>query len=160
MIEEKSLRQVSREQKIPETTLRGWKRKQDAGETILHGNKRHAGGGRKPKLPEEKEKEIVDWILLWRSRGVPIGRQMIATFVRQIDVEHPVKGSKGWIDNFMERWDLTLRTPTFQAAKNITIEGRNTKIYAFWKHILYVREHFEITNPTHIYNMDEVPVFF
>jgi len=50
------------------------------------------------------------------------------------------KASDGWCSNFLNRWDLTTRSPTKQRVKNTTtIEERNEKIRKFWQTIIQVR---------------------
>jgi len=46
---------------------------------------------------------------------------------------------QGWMDKFVNRSNLSLRTPTEQKGSALTLIERNEKIQTFWRHIIAVR---------------------
>jgi len=85
--------------------------------------KRLPGGGRKP-FSEELEKQILEWVLERRTKGLRVSRILIIKkaliFFKEMDNidDSEFNASKGWCDNFMRRNGLSLRRKTSVSQKD------------------------------------------
>ena len=73
--------------------------------------KRLSGAGRKPK-DVEMEEELFQWIVELRSRHLRVSRSMIRLQAKKLSSDDEFKASRGWLQRFMNRHDLSLRRKT------------------------------------------------
>jgi hypothetical protein len=57
---------------MPESTLRGWKKKFDNNIEVKPGRKRRSGGGAKTILSDDQERELANWVLESREKGIAV----------------------------------------------------------------------------------------
>ena len=72
------------------------------------------GGGRKPLLPEV-EQTVADWVVLQRQGYHRVTRHGISLKAQEIakaQGNNEFVASRGWVSNFMRRFDFTLRRKT------------------------------------------------
>ena len=73
--------------------------------------KRLDGAGRKPN-DVEMEEELFEWIVDLRSRHLCVSRRMIQMQAKTLSTDDGFKVSRGWLQRFMKRHDLSLRRKT------------------------------------------------
>ena len=80
---------------------------------------RAAGGGRKLSYPTEIEEELVMWVLEQRDLHLAISvRNIIDQAVLTIGPICPsFQGSRGWVQKFMRRNNLTIRAKNIRCSK-------------------------------------------
>jgi hypothetical protein len=125
------------------------------------------GSGRKAFYPEA-EKELYDWVLDQRKKGLAVTFVTIRISMNEIldradiaalygDLTTEFKATTGWLNAFMKRHNLTRRRRTKISQK--LPEQLEEKLEEFYWFIirLRIRKSFELCN---IFNMDETPVWF
>jgi len=84
--------------------------------------KRSEGGGRK-MTSEEMERDLVQWIFTMRGRNLRVSRKMIRRKASEVtsDCEDATrsifKASRGWLDKFLQRNELSVKRRTTIAQK-------------------------------------------
>ena len=73
--------------------------------------KRLSGGGRKA-LDEEMEDGLFNWIIELNGRNLRVSREMIRQQAKTLSTTESFKASRGWLDGFMKRKQLSLRRKT------------------------------------------------
>ena len=113
--EKSSKEAAAREFKVDSKRIREWCRQK---EQLLALKKRKKakrrrldGAGRKPRDPEMEE-ELFQWIVERRSRHLRVSRRMIRLQARTLSPDDEFKASRGWLQRFMKRHDLSLRRKT------------------------------------------------
>lgn len=81
-----------------------------------NGNKRKCGSGRKPLIPE-LEDMIFDWVFERRAASLVVRRSDVQDYALQMASQFDLsrddfKASKHWLDNFLQRYELSLRRST------------------------------------------------
>lgn len=127
--------------------------------TEKHGKekKRLPGGGRKA-FSEELEKQVLEWVLERRTKGLRVSHILIMKkaliFFKEMDNidDSEFNASKGWCDNFMRRNGLSLRQKT--SVPDMVI----SKLVAYVLRIrrLRLQNNYSMNN---IYAMDKTPVW-
>ncbi len=85
---------------------------QSEGEMRTNSKRRRlCGGGCTAKFANE-EQIIADWILEQREQHFRVTRNMIAEKAKQVFEDNDFKASQGWMNNFMRRWNFTIRQKT------------------------------------------------
>jgi len=136
MVGEIGVPQTARLVHIPQATIHNWQRTQNQ----LPKGKRRPGGGRKPILSQSDEEELAKWVQTLRNDGLAVTQTLVRIKAKSTySGEVPWKCSQGWMDNFCQRWKLSLRIPTEQKGSANTMEERNEKIQRFWRHVIAVR---------------------
>jgi hypothetical protein len=144
--------------------LRDWVRKGDV--LVPRGKNRKSGGGKKPLVKFEKEKEIYNWLMDLRSQGAPVTAQILMTHVKDNvkmkDLNKMVhfNVSRSWLDGYFGRWKLSLRKSGFISPLSL-VQGTKleSNICSLWKEVFNMRRKYEIKD-MNILNLDEVPVWF
>ncbi len=151
------VRVISRLYKIPVSTLVTWK-KQDFKQQRTPGG-RLPGGGRKTPYGEGVDARILQWVLEQREQHLPVTSECIMAYaLTVIQPKFPdFQASKGWLQNFMRRNDLSLRAKTSLSQK--LPADLEDKITSFHKFVKDTREEMEFEEDM-IINMDETPLYF
>jgi len=119
---------------------------------------RSAGGGRKLRIGCDKDQEILKWIMEQRDQNVPVSREAIQEHARTKCREfYPeFTASSGWLQKFMRRPQLSLRSRTsLSQGLPADLEDNVTSFTTFVKDL---RSEEEFDNEL-IINMDEMPEF-
>lgn len=114
-----SNRQAARDVGVDEKRIREWRTKlpllQQAGAGPSSKKRcRLPGGGRKPLMPEV-EQAVADWVVLQRQSYHRVTRRAISIKAKALAVAQGqinFAASAGWVDNFMRRYDFTIRRRT------------------------------------------------
>ena len=120
---------------------------------------RASGAGRKLSYPEEKEVELVQWVLEQRDLQLAVTVQNIidqAVVVIQ-PTNSSFKGTRGWAQKFMRRNDLVIRAKTSVAQK--LPAALEQKMTAFLQAVREARVGYDYPKNL-IGNMDETPMYF
>lgn len=123
--------------------------------------KRLPGGGRKP-FSEELEKQVLEWVLERRTKGLRVSRILIMKkaliFFKEMDNidDSEFNASKGWCDNFMRRNGLSLRRKTSVSQKDPDMVISKLVAYVLRIRRLRLQHNYSMNN---IYAMDETPVW-
>lgn len=81
--------------------------------TTAGGLKRKCGTGRRPKIPDETEQLIFEWVVERRSRGLVVCRKDIQEHaMRLVNDLSLFKASNTWLTKFMQRYGLSVRRAT------------------------------------------------
>lgn len=74
----------------------------------------HSGSGRNLSYPKETDEEILEWVLVRHDAHLPVSRELIKTKARQLikTTNSNFKASSGWLEKFMIRHSLSLRSKT------------------------------------------------
>lgn len=115
----KNLTTFCKEKNLDLRLVRKWRAEYDnLSKQVEEGNakKRKLGSGRQPLFPE-LEDITYDWIANRRSRALVVRRADIKAFAIAIapSLDIPLeifKVSQGWLDNFFQRYELSLRRTT------------------------------------------------
>lgn len=120
---------------------------------------RAPGGGQKTLIGSDNDEAILQWILQQRDLHIPVSRQAIQEQARLIlgDSFGDFKASAGWLNRFLIRHNLSLRSRTSLSQK--LPADLETKIQSFTQYVRKLREDDEYEDDF-IINMDETPVFF
>jgi hypothetical protein len=120
---------------------------------------RIAGSGRKLSYPMEKEEQLVAWVLEQRDLHLAVTVQHIVDQARlTIQPSTPsFQGSRGWIQKFMRRNNLSLRAKTSIAQK--LPAALEEKMATFIRSVRDVRKELKYPDSM-IVNMDETPMYF
>lgn len=151
-MKERGVKYASTTFMIPQSTLYGWRRR-----TWAFGRLRQHGGGRKPVLNERQEIELASWILARRDRKLVVTRQDVKDKAKLIHAN--VAASDKWLQGFLRRHQLSLRTPTVSTSKLYPLAELQPMLLNFWQSVLCARQTFGI-GAKYIGNMDEVPIYF
>ena len=120
---------------------------------------RRNGAGRKLSYPEEKELELVQWVLEQRDLHLAVTIQNIvdqaATVIQPINPSF--KGTKGWAQKFMRINDLVIRAKTSVAQK--LPAALEQKMTDFLQAVKVARKEYNCPKEL-IGNMDETPMYF
>jgi hypothetical protein len=119
--------------------------------------RRRLDGGGKSIKNSDGEYELAMWVMYLREQHIPVTRFSIAEEAKRIFNIHGFKASSGWIDNFMMRWNFSLRRPTSigQTIPKDFLE----KVVGFLKLIKHLVSSKQISE-SHIGNMDETSICF
>jgi hypothetical protein len=124
--------------------------------------KRLEGGGRKV-TSEDMDRQLVQWIFSMRNRQLRVSRKMIRRKASELfgDCEDATrnifKASRGWLDKFMSRNELSVRRRTTIAQKNPN--DMIQKMVSFINFMERARERLKAT-ASEIIAMDETAVWF
>lgn len=120
---------------------------------------RSSGAGRKLSYPEEKEVELVQWVLVQRDLHLAVTIQNIID--QAVTVIQPInpsfKGTRGWAQKFMRRNDLVIRAKTSVAQK--LPAALEQKMTDFLQAVRLVRVGYNYPKEL-IGNMDKTPMYF
>ena len=94
--------------KVDAERIHDWRKRkgdlQDLSEDGQAKRKQFVGGGR-PKISEDMEEILLDWIYEQRSEGHYVSRRMIQAKASSKSLKHPrsenFKASNGWIEKFL-----------------------------------------------------------
>ena len=119
---------------------------------------RVAGSGRKLSYPMEKEEELVAWVLEQRDLHLAVSVQHVIDQARlTIQPSTPsFQGTRGWIQKFMRRNNLSLRAKTSIAQK---LPAALEKMATFIRSVRDIRKELKYPDSM-IVNMDETPMYF
>ena len=147
---------------IPRSTLNDWKNQL---------KKPHKKGNQGRKTPFIiMEEELFDWFLTLRARKFSVSNSKLqkkalkikANILEDDNVEENIKkiykgftASDGWISNFKNRYNLSRRQVTTKCDK--TVEEIKESLTVYFREL---QLHIVNKNPLHIYNMDEIGLFF
>ena len=120
-------RPVSRQVQLDESVIRQWRKKKSKISELTkatgHSGKnskrcRLSGGGRKPANVEGEE-ELADWIILKREQHLRVTCKMVAEKAKTLfgDTNPNFKASRGWLQKFFRRHNLSIRRRTTQCQK-------------------------------------------
>ena len=156
---ERGIRVTAADRRIAVGTLHGWM-KANFTEIQSQTKKgvRRAGGGRKLAIGDSDD-EILKWILQQREMHIPVSRQSIQDYAKRLCTEtNPdFVASSGWLDKFMRRHHLSLRSRTSMSQKlPADLEDKVSSFHQFVRKQRIEDEYEE----NFIVNMDETPVFF
>ena len=120
---------------------------------------RASGAGRKLSNPQEKEVELVQWVLEQCDLQLAVTVQNIID--QAVAVIQPTnssfKGTRGWAQKFMRRNDLVIRAKTSVAQK--LPAALEQKMTAFLQAVREARVGYDYPKNL-IGNMDETPMYF
>jgi len=158
----KNLTAFCKEKKLDLRLVRKWRAEYDnLSKQVEEGNgkKRKLGSGRQPSFPE-LEDIIYDFIADRRSRALVVRRADIQAFaiatLPHLDISPQIfKASKGWLDNFFQRYELSLRrTTTLFKLEDVEVIKRTLAFKHFVDSI-----DFSKYNLSNIIAMDETSVY-
>ena len=120
---------------------------------------RVAGSGRKLSYPIEKEERLVAWVLEQRDLHLAVTIQhIIDQAILTIQPSTPsFQGTRGWVQKFMRRNNLSLRAKTSIAQK--LPAALEEKMAAFLRSVREARKQSKYPDNM-IINMDETPMYF
>lgn len=120
---------------------------------------RAAGGGRKLSYPTQIEEELVKWVLEQRDLhlSVSVGNIIDRAVLTIQPVCPSFKGSRGWVQKFMRRNNLTIRAKTSIAQK--LPAALEEKMANFIQSVQNTRKQTKYPSNM-IVNMDETPMYF
>ena len=157
---ERGVRVTSRDRRVAIATLIGWMKSHKLDEVQAKNKRgaRIAGGGRK-LVTGEKDELILKWILEQRELHIPVSRQAIQDYAKRLcETSNPeFVASSGWLDKFMKRHELSLRSRTSMSQK--LPADLEDKVSSFYKYVKDKRIEDDYEDKF-IVNMDETPVFF
>lgn len=115
------------------------------------------GGGRKV-LNEEMELEVYNWIISMRCQHFRVTRTGIQQKALEImGSESGFKGSNGWLQNFMKRFDLSLRRRTHVSQRlPKDVEDKTLNFFIFLRQYLLAYQIEEVD----IIACDQTPFYF
>lgn len=151
-IKQHGVKYVSEKFKIPQSTLYGWRQR-----TWAFGRLRRHGGGRKPLLREDQEIQLNSWIIARRDRKLVVTSQNVKDKAKLMNPA--IKASDKWLQGFLNRHQLSLRTPTIATSKLYPPNELREMLINFWQSVLLARQQFSV-EVKYIGNMDEVPIYF
>ena len=158
------LASVAQKYNIARSTIASWETQLRRGKTTkcpdtLRGPHLHSGSGRGLSYPKEVDEEILQWILVRRDAHLPVSRELIKMKARQlIKINNPnFKVSSGWLQKFMIRHSLSLRSKTSISQK--LPAQLEKKIECFLNEVRILRSQY-LYPFEDIINMDETPMFF
>jgi hypothetical protein len=152
--------------KVDTKRIREWRKAKE--EMIKCGNntdskrKRLEGGGCKV-TSEDMDRTLIQWVFTMRHRGLRVSRKMMRVKASELfrEVEDAskatFKASRGWLDKFMKRANLSVRRRTTVAQK--TPDMMTEKMVSFIRFMERARERTQ-AQPADIYAMDETAVWF
>ncbi len=120
------------------------------------------GAGRKV-ISEDLDRSLIQWVFSMRRRSLRVSRKMIRRKATEMfgDVQDATratfKASRGWLEKFMKRSNLSLRRRTAAAQK--TPDMMVEKMVSFIRFMERARERIK-AKPSEIYAMDETAVWF
>ena len=85
----------------------------------------------------EMEKEVYDWVVSLRSEHLRVTRQAIMRKALELCQQIDFKASRGWLENFMNRFELSLRKkthPSQRLPKDVAM--RTKKKFIFFRKYL------------------------
>jgi len=115
------------------------------------------------------EAKVLEWILEQRTKKLSISMKDIMDMAIKYhaacppEMQKEFKASRGWFCRFIERNNLTRRTPTHVVQQ--VKEDVDKQIKAFWQEVLLIRTKVEIlrelppARQTLLLNIDEVPIW-
>lgn len=120
---------------------------------------RVAGSGRKLSYPIEKEEQLVAWVLEQRDVHLAVTIQhIIDQAILTIQPSTPsFQGTRGWVQKFMRRNNLSLRAKTSIAQK--LPAALEEKMATFLRSVQEARKQSKYPDNM-IVNMDETPMYF
>ena len=152
-------RQAARHFRVPRKNIQRWV-KEDISILKARGTRKNKKGqGRKLSYPQEKEHELVQWLLEQRDYGIPIATQVLQK--KAISTIQPYSAtfaaSDGWVRKFLRRNNLAHRAGT-NFAQTLPKDLEH-KIEVFRHELLEIRKQHDFRYEL-ICNMDETPVYF
>jgi hypothetical protein len=159
------LRATAEKYKITPSTICTWKKSfrenpdSPSNRSKLKKGSRTPGGGRKVGYGDERDMEILTWVLEQRDDQLPVSRKSIQAYALSLlrDTHPDFKASEGWVRCFMRRHNLTLRCKTSVSQK--LPEDLEVRLAVFYKRLRETREQMDFDDD-YIINMDEVPMYF
>jgi hypothetical protein len=159
------VRAIGAKYNVTASTISTWKKSlREPGSPGSPGSKhkkgaRQAGGGRKVSYGQERDMEILSWILDQCDQQLPVSRKGIQTYAKSMlkDTFPDFKASEGWLQKFMRRNNLSLRCKTSLSQK--LPKDLEHRLEIFYKHLRETREQMDYDDK-YIINMDEVPMYF
>ena len=155
--------EISEKYGIPRSTIWSWENQlRMKNKAVPIGDKgRHlrSGSGRKLSYPKEVDEEILEWILIRRDAQLPVSSELIKAKAKLLIKPHnqQFKASKGWLQKFLPRHSLSMRSRTSISQKlPIQLES---KLQGFLNEIRVLRERHGYSSDM-IINMDETPIVF
>ncbi|RWS23637.1 pogo transposable element with KRAB domain-like protein [Leptotrombidium deliense] len=160
---------TAKQLKINESQLRRWRKLRSKFNTMKNGNevtvrrRRLIRSDRNkfyPKLPET-EKLLFEYIENRREKGLSVNQREIKFEAIKINDElqerSAFSASNGWINRFLNRHDLTLRTAT-SIGQKIPVNAKELAV----NFLEFIKDYNEknASNEIIYANMDEVPVWF
>ena len=155
---------LSQRYKLPRTTIFSW-------ETQLHKQNKEikskkergvhlcTGSGRALSYPKVVDEELVEWVLCRRDSHLPVSSELIKAKAKSLIKAHnpQFKASKGWLEKFMIRHSLSLRSRTSISQK--LPPQLESKLESFLNEVRILRTQYSYPLDM-IINMDETPMFF
>lgn len=146
--------------------IRQWKKREAEFVKLMKESKtkrkRLCGGGRKKIMPE-LDKILFDWILTQRMKSLRVSRRSIREEAKRIfpTLENnelfDFKASRGWLEKFLDRNNLTLRRKTTVAQKDPSqLFGKVASVVNFVSNTVKAKK---ITHSA-IVAMDETSLWF
>lgn len=148
--------------KVPRTTLRRLAAKVDLSAEVATCSKL----GRKPTLPEELEKQLVQYVLAMEAKFFGLARKDVMSLAYQLAIKNNIihtfstkneSAGKDWLKSFLERYpELSFRRPTgtsFARAKGFNKESVDHFFNLYEK----LMDDYKFP-PDKIYNVDETGI--
>ena len=115
--EDNSNRRAAKRYKVDESCVRDWRKKKGQLVTVPSQKQRLPGAGRRLKLPD-LEGQLALWIEEQRRQHLPVTRTAIQRKALQLHRgEEQFAASKGWLEKFLKRHDLSLRRTTRESQR-------------------------------------------
>lgn len=128
-----SKNEASRRYMVDRKRIQDWTKQKDALQASLHTGvrrKRLEGGGRKAQHPVIEE-QLADWVRSRWAEKETVTREMIKREARRLHQESsgvdPFSASEGWLCRFMQRHEISLRSPSQSPGKTKSPAGRTTR---------------------------------
>ncbi len=119
-----SKNEASRRYMVDRKRIQDWTKQKEALEASLHSGikrKRLEGGGRKAKHPEIEE-QLSEWVRSRWTKKEPVSRDLIKREAKRLHQESSesdsFSASEGWLCRFMQRHDISLRSPSQSPKKS------------------------------------------
>lgn len=160
---QESIADVAAKYGVPRTTILSWENQLRAQNTkvpkTVRGVHLHSGSGRLLSYPTDVDDEIAEWILVRRDAHLPVCRELVKVKARHLIKPHNTQftASDGWLQKFMFRHGLSLRTCTSISLKLPAQLEKKVECFLNEVRVLRSVNNYPINL---IINMDETPMFF
>lgn len=157
-----SIHFVADKYNIDRASIRDWKKQFEQLQKIPNKNYHRIPGGGAKSISENKENDIINWIIYHRKLGLALSTKAIIGYAVSIIPEFKEKNFKSllkWCYRFMNRHNLTMRLAGHigqPLPKNII-----DQFYEFFHYCIIARQKLNIDDNNYnlIVNMDETAVY-
>ena len=161
MVDNHSISVISHKFNIAKSNICKWKQQRVKLRSINNQMCRKIGSGRKVSNPEVEE-QLYSWTIEKRDQLYPLTLKDICNEMKRINSDS--KASTGWLYGFLKRFQLSLHSITEKVLVRRQTglrlhQTRETLIHSFKSFLSENIEKFQLS-PSHIFNMDQTPVWF